>query len=47
MVIIAQDSGPVIDDGNTADAAYRQRLVIRHLPSMMDSSKTVYKIILD
>ncbi len=42
VVAISRDSGSVIDDDDTTDTTCHQRLDIRHLPSMMDSSVTVH-----
>ena len=37
-------SGPVIADGNTVGGSAEERIVVRHLPSLIDPEKTVYKI---
>lgn len=37
-------SGPVIADGNTVGGTAEERIVVRHLPSLLDPEKTVYKI---
>jgi len=41
------DSGPVIADGNTVGGSAEQRILVRHLPSMIDESRKVYKIVFD
>ena len=38
-------SGPVIADGNTVGGSAEERILVRHLPSMVDDSRTVYKIV--
>lgn len=40
-------SGPVIADGNTVGSDEDEQILVRHLPSMTDDTKTVYKIIFD
>lgn len=40
-------SGPVIADGNTVGGSAEERILVRHLPSMVDDSRTVYKIVFD
>jgi hypothetical protein len=40
-------SGPVIADGNTVGGDAEQQILVRHLPSMLDETKTVYKILFD
>ncbi|QDT59676.1 hypothetical protein SV7mr_21850 [Stieleria bergensis] len=40
-------SGPVIADGNTVGGSAEERIVVRHMPSMVDESRTVYKIVYD
>ena len=38
-------SGPVVADGNTVGSDENEQILVRHLPSMTDDTKTVYKII--
>jgi len=38
-------SGPVIADGNTVGSDENEQILVRHLPSMIDDTKTVYKIV--
>jgi hypothetical protein len=40
-------SGPVIEDGNTVGGSENERIVVRHHPSMVDSSRRVYKIVFE
>lgn len=40
-------SGPIIEDGNTVGGSEEERIVVRHLPSMIDKTKTVYKVLFD
>lgn len=40
-------TGPVISDGNTVGSDENQQILVRHLPSMTDDTKTVYKIIFE
>jgi hypothetical protein len=40
-------SGPVIADGNTVGSDEDEQILVRHLPSMTDDTKTVYKIIFE
>ena len=40
-------NGPVIADGNTVGGDAEQQILVRHLPSMLDETKTVYKILFD
>jgi hypothetical protein len=37
----------VIADGNTVGGDAVQQILVRHLPSMLDETKTVYKILFD
>lgn len=37
--------GPVIADGDTVGQKENQRIVVRHQPSMLDDSRTVYKLV--
>lgn len=38
-------SGPVIADGNTVGGSEDERILVRHLPSMIDKDRQVYKIV--
>lgn len=38
-------SGPVVADGNTVGGSERQRILVRHVPSMVDKNRQVYKIV--
>ncbi len=38
-------SGPVIEDGNTVGGSEDERILVRHLPSMIDEERLVYKIV--
>lgn len=38
-------SGPVIQDGNTVGGTAEERILVRHLPSMIDPDRQVYKIV--
>ena len=40
-------SGPVIEDGNTVGSGADEKILVRHLPSMVDESRTVYKIMFE
>jgi hypothetical protein len=40
-------SGPVIADGNTVGSDADEQIPVKHLPSMIDDTKTVYKILFD
>ncbi|MEK0425069.1 MAG: hypothetical protein RJB11_1160 [Planctomycetota bacterium] len=40
-------SGPVIEDGNTVGGDQNEQILVRHLPSMNEETKSVYKIIFD
>jgi hypothetical protein len=40
-------SGPVIKDGNTVGGSEEQRILVRHLPSMIDDGRQVYKVIFE
>jgi hypothetical protein len=40
-------SGPVIADGNTVGGDENEQILVRHLPSMIEDTKTVYKIVFD
>jgi len=40
-------SGPVIADGNTVGGDEKEQILVRHLPSMIEDTKTVYKILFD
>lgn len=38
-------SGPVIEDGNTVGGSEDERILVRHLPSVIDQERLVYKIV--
>lgn len=40
-------SGPVISDGDTVGGNDGERVLVRHRPSMIEKTKTVYKILFD
>jgi len=40
-------SGPVIADGNTVGGSEKERILVRHRPSMIDQHRRVYKIVFD
>ncbi|HEV3309075.1 MAG TPA: DUF4261 domain-containing protein [Chloroflexota bacterium] len=39
--------GPVIADGNTVGGSETERILVRHLPSMIDKGRLVYKIVFE
>ena len=39
--------GPVIADGNTVGGDDEERILVRHLPSMIDATREVYKIVFE
>ena len=40
-------SGPVIADGNTVGGSEEERILVRHLPSMIEEDRQVYKIVFE
>lgn len=38
-------SGPVIQDGNTVGGTAEEKILVRHLPSMIEPKRKVYKIV--
>jgi len=39
------EKGPIIADGNTVGGSAEERILVRHLPSMIERSRRVYKIV--
>ncbi|MCA9068927.1 MAG: DUF4261 domain-containing protein [Planctomycetaceae bacterium] len=40
-------NGPVIGDGNTVGGSEEERILVRHLPSMTEEDRLVYKIVFE
>jgi hypothetical protein len=40
-------SGPVIEDGHTVGSSERERILVRHRPSILDKNRQVYKIVFE